>query len=111
MKIRSITLNNYRLYRGVNTISFEPDRDKNIYLISGENGFGKTTFLHSLIWCLYGRLSADVEDSVKKDINSNGYNTILRTNLNNSVKQELEGYDDAIINAVKKMVTILIPKT
>lgn len=102
MKIRSITLNNYRLYRGVNTISFEPDRDKNIYLISGENGFGKTTFLHSLIWCLYGRLSADVEDSVKKDINSNGYNTILRTNLNNSVKQELEGYDDAIINAVKK---------
>ena len=25
MKIRSITLNNYRLYRGVNTISFEPN--------------------------------------------------------------------------------------
>ena len=61
MIIRSITLNNYRLYKGVNTLSFINPDEKNIMLISGENGFGKTTFLHSLIWCLYGKLMTEVE--------------------------------------------------
>lgn len=54
MIISKIALNNYRLYQGVNEIEFKIKNGKNIYLISGENGFGKTTFLHSLIWCLYG---------------------------------------------------------
>ena len=55
MIIKSITLNNYRLYEGVNKISFEHNTERNVHLICGENGFGKTTFLHSLLWCLYGR--------------------------------------------------------
>lgn len=73
MRIKEITLTNYRLYRGVNKIFFQQDAEgKNIYLISGENGFGKTTFLQSLLWCLYGRLMVDVDDSLRKDIASNG---------------------------------------
>lgn len=35
MIIRSITLNNYRLYKGVNTLSFINPDEKNIMLISG----------------------------------------------------------------------------
>ena len=61
MIINKITLFNYRLYEGTNSILFSPADHKNIYLISGENGFGKTTFLHSLLWCLYGRLISDIE--------------------------------------------------
>jgi len=61
MIIKSITLNNYRLYKGENTLSLSSSDEKNIVLISGENGFGKTTFLHSLIWCLYGKLMIEVE--------------------------------------------------
>lgn len=90
MIIRSITLNNYRLYKGVNTLSFINPDEKNIMLISGENGFGKTTFLHSLIWCLYGKLMTEVEVEVRKDINSNGYNSFLRSNMNNDVLSEAE---------------------
>ena len=70
MIINNITLFNYRLYEGVNTIKFSPAESKNIYLISGENGFGKTTFLHSLLWCLYGRLISDIEAETRKDIAS-----------------------------------------
>ena len=88
MIIRSITLNNYRLYKGKNTLFFSSDDEKNIMLISGENGFGKTTFLHSLIWCLYGKLMTEVEVEVRKDINSNGYITFLRSNMNNEVLSE-----------------------
>lgn len=88
MIIRSITLNNYRLYKGKNTLFFSSDDEKNIMLISGENGFGKTTFLHSLIWCLYGKLMTEVEVEVRKDINSNGYIAFLRSNMNNEVLTE-----------------------
>ena len=67
MIISKIALNNYRLYQGVNEIEFKVKNGKNIYLISGENGFGKTTFLHSLIWCLYGRLITEVEADVRSN--------------------------------------------
>lgn len=90
MIIKSITLNNYRLYEGNNIINFSVSDGKNICLISGENGFGKTTFLHSLIWCLYGRLIIEVEAELRKDIANNGYNAFLKGNLNNSVRRKLE---------------------
>lgn len=90
MIIKSITLYNYRLYEGDNTIVFKNRDDKNICLISGENGFGKTTFLHSLIWCLYGRLITEVETEVRKDIANNGYNSFLKGNLNNNARSRFE---------------------
>lgn len=102
MIIKSITLNNYRLYKGKNTLSFPYTDGKNIILISGENGFGKTTFLHSLIWCLYGKLMTEVEVEFRKDINSNGYNSFLRCNMNNDVLSEAETLSDAIRLAIKR---------
>ena len=101
MIIKSITLNNYRLYKGNNQISFKQDETKNIFLISGENGFGKTTFLHSLIWCLYGRLITEVETEVRKDIANYGYNTFLKGNLNNEVLSEFNGLSDEVKSQLK----------
>lgn len=102
MIIKNITLNNYRLYKGNNTISFSSADEKNIFLVSGENGFGKTTFLHSLIWCLYGRLITEVEAEVRKDISNKGYNNFLICNLNNEVRAEFEKLDEASRIQIKK---------
>ncbi len=52
MFIKEIELDNFRIYKGSNTIDLTPEESKNIFLISGRNGFGKTTFLMSLVWCL-----------------------------------------------------------
>ena len=83
MRIKSITLTNYRLYNGANSVFFNEKDGQNIYLISGETGFGKTTFLHSLLWCLYGRLMTDIDEVVRKEIaNKGGYNAFLKSNLN-----------------------------
>ncbi len=82
MKIKSLELNNYRLYRGVNNITFPDGNEKNLFLISGQNGFGKTTFLHSLLWCLYGRLIVDVDDSFRKEMSSGKYNNSAINSLN-----------------------------
>lgn len=102
MIIKSITLNNYRLYEGDNTIVFSNQDDKNICLISGENGFGKTTFLHSLIWCLYGRLITEVEADVRKDIANNGYNSFLNDNLNNNARSHFETMSDNDKEQIKR---------
>ena len=82
MRIEHIKLYNYRLYKGVNQVVFPKDDNKNIYVIYGENGFGKTTLLQSLMWCLYGRMIIDVDDLSRAEINVKGYECYLRDNLN-----------------------------
>jgi DNA sulfur modification protein DndD len=89
MKIKSIELNNYRLYKGKNEVVFPNGNNKNLYLISGENGFGKTTFLHSLLWCLYGRLMADIDETFRKEMSNGGYNNVVINNLNHICRQQL----------------------
>lgn len=102
MIISKISLSNYRLYQGINEIEFKVKKGKNIYLISGENGFGKTTFLHSLIWCLYGRLITEVEAEVRKDIVKAGYKEFLKCNFNNTVRNKFEELDKNIVAEIKK---------
>lgn len=90
MFIESITLCNYRAYKGVNKTIFEKD-SKNIFLISGENGFGKTTFLTSLVWCLYGKMMADVDDKFRKEIlGAHGYQNYARQNLHKTLADDVE---------------------
>ena len=82
MFIESIILKNFRAYKGCNKISFEPN-GKNVFVVAGNNGFGKTTFLTSLVWCLYGKLMVDVDDKFRREINdSQGYKNYSRLNLN-----------------------------
>lgn len=90
MKIKSIELNNYRLYKGKNKVFFPNGNNKNLYLILGENGFGKTTFLHSLLWCLYGRLMADIDETFRKEMSNGGYNTTLISNLNEICRRKID---------------------
>ena len=89
MQIKEITLNNFRIYKGSNTINLLPSNNKNIVVVSGKNGFGKTTFLMSLVWCLYGKQMEYVDDMYKKVIEeSGGYTKYITKTLNNQAKQE-----------------------
>ena len=91
MFIKKVILKNYRIYYGENEISFLPDRVRNIYLISGENGFGKTTFLTSLVWCFYGKLMIYVDEKYKQEINeAGGYKKYASSSLNRQAVSELE---------------------
>ncbi len=90
MIIKSIELNNFRIYKGRNLIDLSVTEDENIIIVSGKNGFGKTTFLMSLVWCLYGRQMSDVDDIYKKEIETNGnYRQYIKNSLN--YKAEFEG--------------------
>lgn len=91
MKINKIKFQNFRIYKGENEIILSPNNSKNINIIAGKNGFGKTTFLTSLIWVFYGKMMSEVEDKYRKDIkNAGGYEKFIKTLLNRDVKADYE---------------------
>jgi len=91
MFIKEIELNNFRIYKGKNVISLLPDDDKNVIVVSGKNGFGKTTFLMSLVWCLYGKQMEKVDDLYKKEIYEKGnYTKYISESLNRKAREDGE---------------------
>lgn len=89
MLIDKILLRNFRVYHDRHEILLAKDVDKSITVISGNNGFGKTSFLTSLVWCLYGKLMSDVDERYRREIyESGGYKRFCEKTLNrNSVEK------------------------
>jgi len=52
--ISSITLTNYRQFQGEQTLNFSFDKNKNVIVVLGKNGAGKSNILNALTWCFYG---------------------------------------------------------
>jgi len=89
MTIKEIELFNFRIYKGENKISLTTSGKRNIFIVSGRNGFGKTTFLMSLVWCMYGRNMQEVDDLYKKEIeDQGGYSKYITNSLNRLAKAE-----------------------
>lgn len=89
MKINKIILNNFRQYYGCISIDIDTTDDKNIVLIGGKNGFGKTNFLISLVWCLYGEKITQIDDSFKREVQKeSNYQKFIKQSLNWTSKNE-----------------------
>jgi len=65
MIIESIVINNFGLYKGETKVKLEPDNlvNRNITVISGQNGVGKSTLQEAIHFCLLGSLSIDTRVS------------------------------------------------
>jgi DNA sulfur modification protein DndD len=61
MKLISLELHNFRQFSGTHKIEFATGEDRNVTLIYGANGGGKTTLLNAFTWALYGQTSLDFE--------------------------------------------------
>lgn len=64
MKIKGITLYNFRQFKGLQNIKFSIDPDKNVTVIVGDNGAGKTTLLESILWCFHNKLNLPNSDQI-----------------------------------------------
>lgn len=64
MKIEKVILQNIGVY--VNKNEFDLRADKPIILIGGMNGRGKTTFLESILFALYGQRSINVSQTLEE---------------------------------------------
>jgi len=88
MKINRISLCNFRVYKGKINVVLNSDNDnKNITIIAGQNGFGKTTFLTALVWGFYGKLISEVDEKYKREISeAGGYKRYVNSILNREVR-------------------------
>lgn len=83
MYIEKIIINNFRIYYGENVVTLTPVSDRNVTIISGDNGYGKTTFLTALVWCLYGKHMQEVDKYYKdRIIAAGGYKKYLASAIN-----------------------------
>ena len=54
MLLESIKLHNFRQFRDESIDFAQRENGKNVTIIIGENGTGKTTFAQAFFWCMYG---------------------------------------------------------
>ncbi|MDB2116844.1 AAA family ATPase [Clostridium paraputrificum] len=54
MLIKSIELFNFRQFKDKVKIEFACDKEKNVTVVMGDNGTGKTTLAQAFLWVLYG---------------------------------------------------------
>ena len=54
MLLKSIKLQNFRQFINLNEITFSTDLSRNVTVVLGENGSGKTSLAQAFTWCLYG---------------------------------------------------------
>lgn len=68
MQLTSIDLQNFRQFKDVH-VDFAPgNTDKNVTIIIGQNGAGKTTIEQAFFWCLYGTTNFSDKDLLNKDV-------------------------------------------
>jgi len=62
MKLLYLRIENFRQYRGEQEIAFATEKHRNITMIWGANGTGKTTLLNAFRWSLYGTFTEKFEN-------------------------------------------------
>lgn len=114
MILDSITLRNFRQYRGLNRISFSTDKNKNVTVIIGENTCGKTTLVQSFIWCLYGHvdfkdkkiLNAEVmENLTDSGVGSKAEASVMVSLFHNNINYLIERKELNEVNENEKITT------
>lgn len=66
MLLKSITLENFRQFRHESIDFAQGENGKNVTIIIGENGTGKTTFAQAFFWCMYGETEFSDKNMLNK---------------------------------------------
>ncbi|GAB4267423.1 MAG: SMC family ATPase [Candidatus Promineifilaceae bacterium] len=61
MKLERVVLENFRQYFGRQQLDFARDKTRNVTVIHGINGAGKTSLFLAINWCLYGRNAENIK--------------------------------------------------
>lgn len=93
--ISSVSITNFRQYKGTQTIDFKMDKTKNVSLILGNNGAGKSNILNAITWCLYG-----VEIHKSKDAQDPKGMPIINTSALKDLKNNQDIFAEVIIHLV-----------
>ncbi|MDS0284045.1 AAA family ATPase [Haloarcula onubensis] len=67
MELEKLTLHNFRQFYGEQELVFSGDTEKNVTVIHGSNGSGKTTVLNSFLWLFYGDVKLPKPDQIASE--------------------------------------------
>ncbi|MBR1285380.1 AAA family ATPase [Bradyrhizobium sp. AUGA SZCCT0177] len=85
MKLKKLALNNFRQFYGSREVILSTDGVRNVTVIHGENGAGKTSLLNAFKWCFYG--GTDFDTGNEKLLNEHA---ITETTGDNRIKMSVE---------------------
>lgn len=84
MKINKLVLKNFRSYEEETTFDFSTTNDKNIILVGGKNGAGKSTIFEAIKVCIYGPMAYKYQGF------NSSYISRIKSNINNnSLKNDI----------------------
>jgi len=99
MKPKVLTLCGWGPYKNETTIDFDGFKERNLFLITGQTGAGKTTVFDAISYALYGTMSGEVREknSVRSDFadeDTPTYVELVLTHLDNeyTVRRNPEYY-------------------
>ena len=89
MYISKIELTKFKSYQHAEMLFPEPTAGKNIVIVGGMNGYGKTSILEALYLCLYGKdaLPHLARAGLKTD-DYRGYPSFLEKALNGEARRD-----------------------
>ena len=91
--ISSISITNYRQYYGTQVLDFKFDKTKNVALILGKNGAGKSNLLNAITWCLYG-----IEIHKSKDNHDSSGMPVINTSALKKLKVNQTIFAEVVIH-------------
>ena len=78
MKINKLVLKNFRSYEEKTVFDFTTTNDKNIILVGGKNGAGKSTIFEAIKVCIYGPIAYKYQGF------NSSYISKIKSNINNN---------------------------
>jgi DNA sulfur modification protein DndD len=93
MKIRKLSIENYKSFQFLTEINFPEGNDgKSIFLIGGMNGAGKTSIMEGINFCLYGAKQEEVFRSLNRRQKAQG-----NANVSFELVMEMDDFSELIV--------------
>lgn len=77
IQIIEVTVEDYRSYEGKETFPLEVDENKNINIIQGQNGVGKSNFLNAITLCFYDK-ETHLDESEEQGLETDPFVNLTR---------------------------------
>lgn len=103
MKIKSVHIENFRQFRDFKLNFNIEDEKKNITVIRAANSTGKTTFMQSIRWCLFGENATELEKQSEL-LNSDELKDVRKSG-------DKESYYRVVIEIVENGSTVKVNRT
>ncbi len=100
MLLKSIKYKNFRPFLGEQYVNLSGiNKEKNVVVLLGDNTAGKTTFILSFVWCLYGESKFNKHESI---LNEKVVNAMIEGAIEEA-SVEIEFYDNNKLYIVKRI--------